>query len=225
MNRYRIMNNVTEEWWEGEASSAQEACQKAGWLLVHCWVRVKTGEVWVYPSAEAEAITKALEEERAKLAVAGFISARDYWDANLEYNPLRYGDKDTQAGAALSHRIEQAGDMLRELGKPTYVAEDYIFEKFESIRKGLRIERDWVGKLSQGELDRLNETKKLLKDLPTPNDTVAELKILITAIANRDVSAIWDSLNRLEPMLRKQVDARSPYKTEAELTKDHRFEG
>ena len=42
MNRYRIMNRITKEWWEGEASSAQEACQKAGWMIGDCWVRVRT---------------------------------------------------------------------------------------------------------------------------------------------------------------------------------------
>ena len=39
MNRYRIMNRITQEWWEGEANSAQEACQKAGWMIGACWVR------------------------------------------------------------------------------------------------------------------------------------------------------------------------------------------
>lgn len=39
MNRYRIMNRVTKEWWEGEASSAHSACQLAGWLVGDCWVR------------------------------------------------------------------------------------------------------------------------------------------------------------------------------------------
>jgi hypothetical protein len=39
---YRIMNRITKEWWEGEAMSAQEACQKAGWMIGDCWVRIKT---------------------------------------------------------------------------------------------------------------------------------------------------------------------------------------
>jgi len=38
-NRYRIMNRITREWWEGEANSAHEACQLAGWLIGDCWVR------------------------------------------------------------------------------------------------------------------------------------------------------------------------------------------
>lgn len=37
MKRYRIMNRITKEWWEGEANSAQEACQKAGWLDCGEW--------------------------------------------------------------------------------------------------------------------------------------------------------------------------------------------
>jgi len=42
MKTYRIWNRVTQEWREGEASSAQEACQKAGWMPGDCWVREKT---------------------------------------------------------------------------------------------------------------------------------------------------------------------------------------
>ena len=38
-NRYRIMNRITKQWWDGEANSAQEACQLAGWLIGDCWVR------------------------------------------------------------------------------------------------------------------------------------------------------------------------------------------
>ena len=41
MNVYRIMNRITKEWWEGEANSYQEACEKAGWRVGNCWVRVK----------------------------------------------------------------------------------------------------------------------------------------------------------------------------------------
>jgi hypothetical protein len=33
------MNRITQGWWEGEADSAQEACEKAGWLIGNCWVR------------------------------------------------------------------------------------------------------------------------------------------------------------------------------------------
>ena len=42
MKIYRIQNRITNEWWEGEAESACEACQKAGWLIADCWVRIKT---------------------------------------------------------------------------------------------------------------------------------------------------------------------------------------
>ena len=38
-NCYRIMNRITRVWWDGEADSAQEACEKAGWLIGDCWVR------------------------------------------------------------------------------------------------------------------------------------------------------------------------------------------
>lgn len=42
MKIYRIMNRITKAWWEGEANSAQEACEKAEWAIGDCYVRVKT---------------------------------------------------------------------------------------------------------------------------------------------------------------------------------------
>lgn len=42
MKPYRIMNRISKEWWEGEAESAQEACDQAGWFIGDCWVRNKT---------------------------------------------------------------------------------------------------------------------------------------------------------------------------------------
>ena len=36
---YRIQNRITNEWWEGQAASAQEACEQAGWQICNCWVR------------------------------------------------------------------------------------------------------------------------------------------------------------------------------------------
>ena len=36
------MNRITKEWWNGVAESAQEACEKAGWRVGDCWIRVRT---------------------------------------------------------------------------------------------------------------------------------------------------------------------------------------
>lgn len=52
---YRIMNRITKEWWEGEAESAQEACEKAGWMIGDCWVRKYTkNHGWKKESSEKE---------------------------------------------------------------------------------------------------------------------------------------------------------------------------
>jgi hypothetical protein len=42
MKIYRIWNRTTGERWQGEADSAQEACNKAGWSIGNCWVRERT---------------------------------------------------------------------------------------------------------------------------------------------------------------------------------------
>ena len=41
-NKYRIFNRITQEWWEGEAKNADEACRMAGWIIGNCWVRQYT---------------------------------------------------------------------------------------------------------------------------------------------------------------------------------------
>lgn len=47
LSTYRIMNNQTHEWWEGEATDAAEACEKAGWQFGICLIKVKNeGGAW-----------------------------------------------------------------------------------------------------------------------------------------------------------------------------------
>ena len=45
MQGYYIENRITKEIVKVAANSAQEACQKAGWLIGDCWV----SELGVYP--------------------------------------------------------------------------------------------------------------------------------------------------------------------------------
>ena len=45
MKTYRIQNRITKEWWEGQAASAQEGCEQAGWKIGNCWVREVPTEV------------------------------------------------------------------------------------------------------------------------------------------------------------------------------------
>ena len=42
MERYRIFNKRTMKWWEGLASSAEEALQNTNWNAEDCWIRVYT---------------------------------------------------------------------------------------------------------------------------------------------------------------------------------------
>ena len=49
---YRIQHRSTNKFWDGTAVSPEEACQKAGWPLDECWVRVETPIV-DDPSAES----------------------------------------------------------------------------------------------------------------------------------------------------------------------------
>ena len=42
MERYRLFHRVKQEFQDVDAESAQEACQKAGWLIGDTWVREET---------------------------------------------------------------------------------------------------------------------------------------------------------------------------------------
>jgi len=125
---------------------------------------------------------------------------RDYWDEYLEYNPLRVGLKETDAGAFLAYQIEAAGDILRELAKDI-PDPAYITEKIQRIRRSLPWKRDWTDPLSPGEQQRLKETKELLRGLPTPTKEAEILKQLLTAVTERNTVAIAKSLDELEPLV------------------------
>lgn len=133
--------------------------------------------------------------------------ARTYWDTKLENNPLRVGRKDTDAGAFLSVKIENAGDILREYigNKDT----GYMREKFNRLIRELDV-RDWRDTLSEGEQTRLTETKALLEKLPAPDETTKVIKDLITSITNRDVKSIKANLEKLEPLLFKPPTLPTP---------------
>jgi len=54
MKRYLVENRITKEKWKGEAKSAQEACEKSGWLIGNCWVLIETAvgsERWRDPQS------------------------------------------------------------------------------------------------------------------------------------------------------------------------------
>lgn len=42
MKEYRLFHRELKKFWDGKANSAQEACQKAGWLIKDTWVRERT---------------------------------------------------------------------------------------------------------------------------------------------------------------------------------------
>ena len=136
---------------------------------------------------------------------------RNYWDKYLEYNPLRTGEKDTDAGAFLSGVLEAAGDIIRELAKdipdPAYVR-----EKVNRIRREW-FSLDWTNPLSPGEKERLSKVREAIQGFPTKTELSSKLKDFITAIAYRDASAVQRHLEGLLPY-RNTVGGKTkdPYK-------------
>lgn len=134
------------------------------------------------------------EEAQGHPLVSGRM--RDFWDVNLENNPLRTRPE-TDAGAFLAHMLEAAGDILREMANP-YAASDYIGEKMRRLRAELR-GRDWLDPLSSSEQVTLAQVVRLVGHLDTLAETQAERAIVmvITSVVRRDPIAIGRDLDRL----------------------------
>jgi len=164
-------------------------------------MEVKPGEIGL--TAEGKAVPPKVAvtapEVTAPIPTTPEVKgARTYWDTNLENNPLRVGNKDTDAGAFLAVKIENAGDILREYAGNKDQA--YMREKFDKLSRELT-SRDWTDQLSVGEVSRLTETNALLEELPIPDETTKVIKDLITSVTTRNTKAIKANLNKLEPLI------------------------
>jgi len=127
--------------------------------------------------------------------------AREYWNANLEKNPLRMQGGDTNAGAFLAWMLEAAGDIVRELGnEANYYDCGYIAEKVLRINRNID-DSDWRRPLSDREWQFLGEVKKKIDDFPTPDLPSARAKLLLQAIANREQWKLKEALSQLESQL------------------------
>lgn len=126
---------------------------------------------------------------------------REYWNANLEKNPLRMQGGDTSAGAFLAWMLEAAGDIVREFGNEAHYYDcGYIAEKVLRINRHID-EVDWRRPLSDREWQFLGEVKKKINDFPTPDLPSARAKLLLQAIANREQWALRERLSQLESQL------------------------
>lgn len=139
------------------------------------------------------------EEEQKKARLT-----RAYWDTKLEQNPLRIGSIDTDAGAWLAYYIEAAGDILRELAGNRDAG--YYGEKITRIKKSLPYTQDWSAALSAGEIERLDQTKALLRDLPAHTEEMVAVKALITTIADRDTQRIGQNMEVLEAAIKRGTE-------------------
>ena len=129
------------------------------------------------------------------------IKARDYWDKYLEYNPLRKMSKQTEAGAFLAYKIENAGDILREFGKD-YTDPFYVNEKIRKIKMTINF-RDWTDKLSENEQKALNKTLEMIYKIPELSEIVKAIKQLLIHIAKRQNKKLSIDLKAIEYFVKK----------------------
>jgi hypothetical protein len=62
MKQYRIMNNITRDWWEGMADDANQALSKAGWIIKECLVKVRNVHGAWEKCREFESINKIVAQ-------------------------------------------------------------------------------------------------------------------------------------------------------------------
>ncbi len=142
-----------------------------------------------YEYLRGQIIALAMKSQKEKggpslAAATEQISAVDYWNKHLEHNPLRVKVAETSAGATVSWILEAAGDILREADDPQPDA-GYITEKVRRIEKELPV-RTWTEPLSERDKNLIEEVRKRLEGLPSPDPLHVALKWLMKGIVNRD---------------------------------------
>ena len=127
--------------------------------------------------------------------------ARDFWDEHLEYNPLRTNhDNDTMAGRLVALRLENAGDMLREMGKDVSDI-GYFTEKLDRIRKSLT-DPGWKGPLSPTDRQHISLIKSQIGEIPTRTPLTRQLKGLMINLLDRNTAAAGKRLDAIERVTR-----------------------
>jgi len=135
-----------------------------------------------------------------------FESARDYWDRNLEYNPLR-GKAETSVGAMIAWLMEAAGDVLREYAQD-FRAPGYISEKIMRLKRNLNNPANFQGELSEQDSAAVAQILPVLEGLPVPSQEIGQIKRLITHLLKRELDQavsvhqqLYDRLNEQRLLL------------------------
>ena len=127
------------------------------------------------------------------------IRGRQYWDRYLEYNKLRT-DYETGAGGFLADRIENAGDIWREITGRSRPDVYYIREKIRKINYSF-VFRDWKDSLSPTETKYQKEIDRNINKLPITSEIEDVIVYLLNSIIDRNISRIKLSLSQLEYQL------------------------
>ncbi|MFA5384151.1 MAG: hypothetical protein WC364_05730 [Eubacteriales bacterium] len=137
------------------------------------------------------------------------IPARDYWDNTLEYNKLRTGyTTRSNAASLLAIRLENAGDMLREMGKD-FSDEGYFMEKLTRIRKSIG-DMDWKMPLSGDEKETIKNLKSQVDAIPATTEMTTEIKVLIQKLLDRDMVNVETSLAKIENLSKSNIPTKVP---------------
>jgi len=148
----------------------------------------------IYKPAKLEGRTMGIEHPPD-------IPARDFWDANLEYNILRMTEEKSVAARMVARKLENAGDMLREMGKEVSDA-GYFMEKFNAI-KGSLTDFDWTRPLTGSEVSMISDIKSQIKSIPETTGLTKNIKKLMNGILDRDMKVVASKLKTIESSIKK----------------------
>lgn len=136
------------------------------------------------------------------------IAAREFWDTNLEYNALRTAVERTPAAAFVARKLENAGDILREMGK-THSDMGYISEKISKIAREIDVS-DWRGVLSKVEKEQLEVIRNQIAKIPEGTEVTTSIKKLLSSIAERSNKLVKTNLDDVERLIRKIPELPKP---------------
>ena len=129
--------------------------------------------------------------------------AREFWDANLEYNKLRVESMvRSDAAGLLAVRLENAGDMLREMGKD-FSDLGYFMEKLSRIKNSLN-DSGWFRPLTNDETAKILAIKSQVNSIPAATNMTEEIKSMMFSLLDRDTESVGIKLDQIEKLAKSE---------------------
>jgi len=130
-------------------------------------------------------------------------AARAYWDEHLEHNELRTNKgPETSAARLVALRLENAGDMLREMGQdPSDLG--YFMEKLNRITNSLD-DSDWRMPLYSTEVAKIKDVREQVLRIPAATEVTRAIIQVMLDVLDRNTASLGNRLEQLKQLIKSE---------------------